>query len=102
MVTYFQRRFTTATGRGIKGKNNHYLRIKICRETGEVSKVNEKNWTDFAMASYAKGIYKDNCIDVNTLKLHKKKQPATIDMLIEASKLVEEEGELFVNFVNRV
>lgn len=46
------KRLTDANKKGIKGRNDKWLRIKVHKETGKVEKVNENNYTDEANARF--------------------------------------------------
>tara|TARA_Y100000816_G_C26032722_1_gene540671 strand:+ start:532 stop:1077 length:546 start_codon:yes stop_codon:yes gene_type:complete len=93
----------------IVGKNNHFLRVKINRETGEVKRVNENNWTEEGIEHFNK-CYPNAMVVLSTIKFRTKKnaptqkavfdaiiepaattsKPEKIDMLITASKVVDD------------
>ena len=93
----------------IVGKNNHFLRVKINRETGEVKRVNENNWTEEGIEHFNK-CYPNAMVVLSTIKFRTKKNAPTqkavfaaitepavttskpeksIDMLIAAGKVVD-------------
>ena len=97
----------------IVGLNNHFLRVKINRETGEVKRVNENNWTEEGLEHFNK-CYPNAIVDLSTIKFRTKKnaptqkavfaaitEPAettskpekTIDALIEAGKVVDDASD---------
>ena len=99
----------------IVGLNNHFLRVKINRETGEVKRVNENNWTEEGLEHFNK-CYPNAIVDISTIKFRTKKnaptqkavfeaiiEPAstettskpekTIDALIEAGKVVDDASD---------
>ena len=94
----------------IVGKNNHFLRVKINRETGEVKRVNENNWTEEGIEHFNK-CYPNAIVDLSTIKFRTKKNAPTqkavfaaitepaattskpeksIDTLIAAGKVVDD------------
>ena len=70
----------------IVGKNNHFLRVKINRETGEVKMVNENNWTEEGIEHFNK-CYPNAMVVLSTIKFRTKKnaptQKAVFDAIIE-------------------
>jgi len=67
---YTARRLNNASGDGILGENGSACRVKIHKETREVSKVKEDNWTDEANVRFD-ALFPEGK-DVNKVKISKK------------------------------
>jgi len=101
----------------IVGVNNHFLRVKINRETGEVKRVNENNWTEEGIEHFNK-CYPNAMVVLSTIKFRTKKNAPTqkavfaaitepvattskpeksIDMLIAAGKVVDTSDTSFID-----
>jgi len=89
----FRRVKFQCTGRHAVGKNGHFLRVAIHKETRKVSKVNEKNWTEQGNKRY-KQLYPNNVDYKKTLtpveKIARKAKKAFDKEMARRAKAEEE------------